>query len=230
MTEGSTSKIFGFLTLKILIIICAVVAVVVVGAVIVISGWSGSGGGDGSFDYGQNYIDNNLPDSYRIVFSITAYDSNEVISLPLEQIRTLNGYYFDTGVGDGLLFIKNGTIYDLYVLGSDGVYENSGVNFEQSYVENIMSDLWGYMTNYVAYQKSMMKVGSETVAGRACDKYSLTYTQPLYGSVTYSCSIDKATGVCLKWTCDAQASGEKGGYEFVCTNFSTSGISLPTYK
>jgi hypothetical protein len=214
-----------------------VAAVVVAGAVVAISsrggsnsGSGGGGGGNGSFDYGQSYIDNNLPDSYRLVYSITAYDNSGVSSVTWEQIRTSKGYYFNTEDGDGLLFIKNGQTYDLYILGSDGVYENSGMDFEQSYVENLMSGFLGYMTNYVAYQNSMSKSGSDTVAGRACDKYSFAYAHALYGSVTYSCSIDKATGVCLKWSMDAQAHGEKGGYEFVCTHFSTSGVSLPAYK
>jgi hypothetical protein len=47
--------------------------------------------------------------------------------------------------------------------------------------------------------------------------------------MSYHYSVDKDTGVCLKYTMDISAGGEKVGFEFLCTQFNTTNAQLPQY-
>jgi predicted phage tail protein len=47
--------------------------------------------------------------------------------------------------------------------------------------------------------------------------------------MAYHYSIDAETGVCLKYSMDVTAGGEKVGYEFLCTEFNTTDAELPEY-
>jgi len=87
------------------------------------------------------------------------------------------------------------------------------------------------MTTYVMYGDMLNKTGSRTVAGRNCDEYIFDYTYPGFGyKYQYTYCIDKATGVCLLVQIAIEGAGEKIGYEFECTKFETSGVSLPAYS
>jgi hypothetical protein len=194
---------------------------------------SGSGDGSnnngGAFEFGEDYISNNLKGDYQIIYNVTAYQDGETENITMEQIRTAEGYYWATG-DDGVLFIKNGENYDLYVKNGDK-YENSGILYPKDTAEIMMSSVSMYMTTYAAYGDSLNKTGSQTIAGRDCNEYTLDYTYPGFGyKYKYTYCIDKETGVCLKVQMAIEGAGEKIGYEFECTKFQTSGVSLPAYS
>ncbi len=71
------------------------------------------------------------------------------------------------------------------------------------------------------------KTGTETVAGRSCDKYY--YSSSAFGvSATYSASYDKETGCLLKWHYSYQVSGETASTTMEVTSFKTGGqVTVP---
>ena len=194
-----------------------------------------SNGGNNSapgdvFGFGLDFIEKNLKDNYRIAYDITVYDDGESDSVSMEQIWTPEGIYFATD-GEGMLLIRNGDEYDVYVDVGDGSYEKIPMSYPKDAAEAMVAGLTGYMTAYASFGSMLDRDGSETVAGRDCEKYSFDYTYPLYNyKFKYTYSIDKATGVCLKFKMDLQGDGQKVGYEFICTEFQTGGVSLPKYN
>ena len=85
----------------------------------------------------------------------------------------------------------------------------------------------GFMTMYQAYEGMDAVKTSDTVAGRSCDKYTISYAS-LGVAVTYSFSIDKATGACLKWDISGASVDASGSVSFVCKEFKTNyKITLP---
>ena len=195
----------------------------------------GTGGGTGGapidkFEFGVDFIENNLKDNYHIVYEITTYEDNESDTAVMEQIWTKEGVYFAAG-GDGMLFIKNGEEYVMYYETGAGSFEKSPMNYPKEMVEAMISGLSMYMSAYASFGSELARDGSETIAGRDCERYTMDYKYPyLDYKLKYTYCIDKATGVCLKFKMDVQGEGKKVGYEFLCTMFKTSGVTLPKYK
>ena len=85
----------------------------------------------------------------------------------------------------------------------------------------------GFMTMYQAYEELDAVKTSDTVAGRACDKYT-TVVATFGVSITYSFSLDKATGACLKWDISGFTTEGSGSVSFECKEFKTNfKITLP---
>jgi len=193
---------------------------------------SKDGGSGGKFEYGQDYINKHMPESYWLVYNITTYyeDSGSDNST-WEQIKTPEGYYFSYGGGSGQLYITNGDNYDAYYKNSDDIYESAGYSVSKEDIESTMSLMMGYMTMYSAFSDTLKRDGNEKVMGKDCEKYTADYTIPFLGfSFKYSYCIDKSTGVCLKYTMELMGGGHKTGTEFECVKFETSNIKLPEYK
>ncbi|MCL2706789.1 MAG: hypothetical protein FWE97_01285 [Dehalococcoidia bacterium] len=190
-------------------------------------GGNGSGGGD-RFEYGNgaDYIANNLKGDYSITYR---YSISGADSLELTCIRTSDGYYYDYG-GSGVLYIKSGAKYDTYYGSADGGFIK--VDFIEPMTEDQVKAQFifiGWMSHYGSYASDMVKDGSETVAGRSCDRYK--YTWSYFGSsVKYTYCIDKATGVCLKYAYDVASGGQSGSLTFECIEFKTNGVKLPAYN
>jgi len=179
------------------------------------------------FEFGQDYINNNLKGDYWIIYNTTYWENGKSNTSSLEMIKTDKGYYYGEAGENGVLYIKNGDKYDVYYQGGDA-YESSGFQFDPEMVESMMLGITGYMNNYASYSSGMKKAGSETVAGRNCEKYTFGMTFPIKYQAVYC--IDKETGVCMKLTMEVDAGGQKAGYEFECTKFQTSNVSLPKYN
>ncbi len=105
----------------------------------------------------------------------------------------------------------------------DTVYEESGITREQMEATAAVytTSLTGYLSNYSQFAGQMMQVSSDTVAGRDCDKF--TYSLMFMGfGMEYTFSIDKETGMCLKWEMSAAAGAEGSAtVEYTCTRFET---------
>lgn len=181
-----------------------------------------------AFIYGEDYINEKLGD-YHIVYNVTTYAGGESDSAVIEQIKTSEGYYYRQDSDYGVLFIKNGNQYDKYEEYED-TFEKSEMTYDENTLKLMMTALNTYMTTYAGFGSSLSKSGSQTVAGRDCVEYKYDYNYPGYGNFKYIYCIDKETGVCLKFTMELNGAGEKIGYEFECTTFETSGVSLPNYK
>jgi len=190
-------------------------------------------GGEEKFEYGKDYIAQNLKGDYSISYK---YTSGGESALTMAYAQTSEGYYYNYMGTEGL-FIKNGDKYDTYQGTTESGFEK--VDFMDPISEEdlkndgtysaVFSMLDGFMIKYNENTSDMKKDGTATVAGRDCDKY--TYQIAGAGmAYKYSYYIDKATGVCLKWEYDMAAGGETGGMTFECTEFKTSDVSLPSYK
>ena len=189
-----------------------------------------SNGGDntGAFAYGngKDYIANHLKGDYSITYTVKSSDSSDTAVQSIT--KTAAGYYM---VADGSesLFIKNGSQYDVYSGSKAEGFTKSGAQLSQEMVDTYTTALMTYMTYYGAYESGMKSDGSQAIAGRSCDQYTFDYA--IAGaSIKYVCCIDKETGVCLKLTYAAAAGGQGGSMTFECTDFKTSGVSLPTYN
>ena len=187
-------------------------------------GPSGNGDNNGeAFGYGngRDYIASHLGD-YSVTYQYSVGGAG--VALVVTGIRTSEGYYYSIS-GMETLYIKNGNNYDKYFNYGTGYIQDDG-SFTQAQVESDMSLITEFMTQYVGDISGMKKEGTATVAGRSCDKYSFSGAG-VGAAMRYFYYIDKETGVCLKWDYDASVGGENFSVTFECTEFKTSGISLP---
>ena len=211
-----------------------VLAVVLVLGLSLIACGSGNGNSGGSsssdkFEYGNgtDYIANNLKGDYSITYK---YSSSGDDFLEITCARTSSGYYYKYAELE-VLYIKNGSKYDTYYnITGNGFTKVTWIDPKtEDDVKSEFMFITGFMTHYGSNASDMTKIGSETVAGRNCDKYKYAWSY-LGSSVQYTYCIDKATGVCLKYTYDVASGGQSGNLSFECTAFKTSGITLPSYN
>ena len=204
----------------------------------------GGGGGKGDpYEYGdaKSYINTKLTGDYSITYKFGASENGQVSdSSYYKTVRTAQGFYFSAesdSASDldtsGALYIKDGNKYYSYTYSSsESKFKKYGDEaLDAEYVEDSLVYLssW-FMAFYGIYGSDEMKpAGSEKVAGRTCNKYTYKYGIPLIGSVQYNFSIDKETGVCMKFSYKGKAMGDSAGITFECTEFLTSGVSLPAY-
>ena len=195
------------------------------------------------YEYGdaKSYIENNLKGNYSITYKFGASDNGKVTEYDYQKtIKTDKGFYFSSESESaselntsGVLYIKDGDKYYRYSYDSSaGKFtkdDNYGVDAE--YIEDYgYLNMW-YMTYYGTWGGDQMKpAGTEKVAGRTCNKYTYKVSA-IVVSLTYSFSIDKETGVCMKYNFKGSALGSgSGSIAFECTEFLTgSGVTLPAY-
>lgn len=187
-----------------------------------------------TFEYNWEYVLSHLPAEFSIKYTVTFSDEGKTDVVSYKVIRTSRGYCFEgeDGPEDSLLYIKNGDKYDQYYYDDYEEIFILNAGYPQTSQDSIDSVFFYFCGMYMTPWSStsgMTKNGSQEIAGRNCDKY--TYSVGAFGqSVTYTYFIDKTTGVCLKMSYTATVAGASGGYEFVCTEFKTTGPALPAYK
>jgi len=176
---------------------------------------------------GKDYIADKLKGDYSITYrAYMSNDSDEFIEMTM--IRTADGFYYGA-YGTEVLYIKNDGVYYTYFL-MDGAFTK--IDFidpmTEEQVQAVMGGVLGFMSEY-GKVSGLKRDGSETVAGRDCERYK-------YGAAALSTAlgfiycIDKETGVCLKYVIDVAAGGESASMTFECTEFKTSGVTLPAYN
>ena len=179
------------------------------------------------FEYGNpaDFIANNLKGDYSITYKYTIGGAEE--SFEITCARTSEGYLYRT-MGIEYLYIKNGDKYDMY-LGSSAMGYMKIDTMTDEDVLDTLTMFTGFMTSYGDNVSDLKKDGSETIAGRNCDRY--TFEADGFGvKVSYIYCIDKATGVCMKFVYDITTAGEAAGLTFECIEFKTSGVTLPDYQ
>ena len=119
---------------------------------------------------------------------------------------------------------------------TDGVWSKKVQTYTDGYtkadmeanVQNEVNAAMGYMTYYYNMEGGMVK-GTAEVLGRTCDTYTVGGKVGSFVSFSTVISIDKATGICLKWEVSGQALGQSGDVTFTCTEFNTNPtFTLPT--
>ena len=180
---------------------------------------------EGPFAYGngKDYIANNLGD-FSIVYKCVASGGGEFSEYEIKGARTAEGYFVSIG-GLEQLYIKNGNTYDEYLNFGSGFEKLGTATAEEA--ENSFSIVFDFLVAYKNDTDNMQKVGTETIAGRNCDKYAYKVSG-MEISTQWTYCIDKETGVCLKWDVDLSTMEGFVGITFECTEFKTSGAVLPT--
>jgi hypothetical protein len=179
--------------------------------------------------YGEEYITHHLGD-YWLTYSFTS-KSNGVAQDPvlISVARNQEGYYYKDNTGGEALFLKNGALYDIYTPNDQGQLEKvSGIQYEKESVEGFTSSFLNFMTIYEISKTDLVSDGSETIAGRLCDKY-VYHSSFVDSAVDLKYSIDKETGVCLRYNTQVLSGKDTGAFEFLATVFKTSGVTLPSH-
>lgn len=182
------------------------------------------------FEYGADYIAAHLPFSYWISYSYSA-KSNGVAEEPLLISTAHNdqGYYIKDNVGTEALFLRDGTEYVVYMPNDQGELALvPDLRLSEENVKGYSTSFLGFMSIYEVARDDLAQDGEETVAGRACYKYVFhaSYTA---SAIDLHYSIDKATGVCLRYSAVALQGKDTSAFEFLCTVFKDSNVELPAH-
>ena len=191
-------------------------------------------GKDEKFEYGKDYIAQNLKGDYSITYKYSVAGQED--ALVITHTRTSAGVYMSYG-GMEMLYIKNGDKYDIYQGSSENGFVKvdfmDSVTQEEMESDALYSIAYSFLNifihQYTDNISGLKKDGSATVAGRDCEKYTFQYSG-FGAAVKYTYYIDKVTGVCMKWDYDVAAAGQGGSMTFECIEFKTSGVTLPAYK
>ena len=189
-------------------------------------GSSGKTEDKSEFSIGKDEIKSNFKGDFSITFRLHTSASEEYAEMTF--VRTSDGYYLATPDFQ-YLYIRNGDTYDLYFPSDDGFFK---VDFIEPQTEEKIESNLGVFYDLITTHSSIkgLKIdGSETVAGRSCDRY--TESAVGFGMALGSTyCVDKETGACLKFQYDMAVQGGMGRATFECTEFITSGVKLPEHN
>jgi len=197
-------------------------------------------GNGAEFKYDSEYVKQNLTGDYSITYKTVSYENGQA-SAPTytTATRTSQGYYYETtdedGYKQGILYILSGDKYlQCYGSPEEGFELPEETEYTYAYTKEEVETLggwgvFGFMTYYSDWATMMSADGTETIAGRKCDKFKAGFSI-LGTGIQNIYAVDQQTGVCMKYALAASAQGEYGAFEFECTEFKTGGCSLPAYS
>ncbi len=170
-------------------------------------------------------------DGILIELTVTSIETGQMAeSEKMTYAETRNYFYYHAGEQELYMDFSDVTKAVTYTKNSEGVWEkydtvyaDTGLTREQLEAQNALytAGFFGYLGNYSQFAGQSMKKSSETVAGRECDKFSLSVGAFGYG-INYAFAIDRETGMCLKWEYGASAGMEgSASVSFTCTKFET---------
>ncbi|MCH3909004.1 MAG: hypothetical protein LKE31_01350 [Bacilli bacterium] len=183
-----------------------------------------------SFDYGADYIAAHLPLSYWITYSYSA-KTNGVAEEPIliTSARNEQGYYIKDNSGTEALFLKDGTSYLVYMPNDAGELALvPDLRLDEENVKGYSTSFLGFMGIYDVAKDELVPDGEETVAGRACYKY-VFHASYVASAIDLYYSIDKTTGICLRYNAQALQGKDTSAFEFLCTVFKDANVTLPTH-
>ena len=193
---------------------------VMVLALTLLAACSNNNSGNNNFKYGHDFMANNLKGDFSITYKFTMTgnegEDHQVF------MRTSEGYYFSVS-GIEMLHVKNGDMYDAYMNLGGGSLEHYGEPITKEQVEESFTPISTMKVMEQAYGSMLKKDGAETIVGRSCDIYSATINGE-GGTGKLSYSFDQQTGILLKWSVEST----EGSMIYECTEFKTSGVTLPT--
>ena len=175
---------------------------------------------------GKDFIAKNLTGDYSITYKIYANGSDETAEIFIT--RTSEGYYIGNFVSKTLYIKNRDSLYETYFSSDEGFYRVDFLDpITEEEVRSNMAIIIDFMTQYSS-ESGLKKDGTETVAGRNCDRYKAGASG--FGmAVGISYCIDKETGVCMKFRYDMAGDEGMANMTFECIEFLTSGVKLPAY-
>lgn len=209
---------------------------------------NGNGSATGTFDYQASAVAGQLDamrlsDGYLIRYRATGTEvSNDFEEVTLGAKGNVyyvglsdEEYYYDVSNAEYAVFYdkEEGGAWHKRVMYYGTYYtKEQALNAMQSYF-NAHS---AWLTYYQSFTSSMSNVtkSTGTVAGRNCDKFTFS-AAALTGkglstvSAQYTCYVDKATSICLKWEASATVDGKTESYGMECVEFNANPtFTLPT--
>ncbi len=191
-------------------------------------------GDEVALDYDYEKMEENLTelkekDGLFIEMTVVSTETGEKPeSETLAYAENADAFYYSGGGTEIMFDFSDETKCVTYEKQKDGtwtkydtVYADSGITREQMEASTSLYTvaLTGYLGNYAQFAGQMMKVTSDKVAGRDCDKFTYSMMFMGYG-MEYNFSVDKETGMCLKWEMSAAAGVEGSAtMEYTCTKF-----------
>jgi len=186
-----------------------------------------------NFEYGNSFVKAKIGNNYKITYKYTYTEEGDEYGF-FEKTMI----YTPIGLYTALNFSNDSYIYYLYVKNNSGTYDYYYGNpidgfvlsetAEQLTEEERELETFLEMTYYNTSKSKLKKNGADMILGRNCEKY--TYTIAAYGvTVTKTYWIDKATGVCLKYTWTDSIKGQSETANFECTEFKIGGVELPGF-
>ena len=196
-------------------------------------------GGDASIsdDYNADTTQRNVNNirttgGYRITYRLTTESSDESSENTNDTLTLAakNDVYYvkNSNVSEQYVDLSNEEYASVYTKGEDGwtlTIKAYDEDYTKADAKEAFTAFESYFIMYATLDEGLEK-SSATVAGRACDKYSwgVSVNFIVSASAKSECYIDKETGICLKWTANASASGigvdsGSGSANFECTEF-----------
>lgn len=183
---------------------------------------------DDYFQYGEDYILAHLGPEYWITYTFSA-KTNGSAEEPVEMTsaHNQNGYYLKDNQGAELLFLRDGNVYYLYTRDENGSFvQTPQVQYTESQVQSYSVSFLSFMAIYEVAKDDLVEDGEEVIAGRPCKKYVL-HVSNLAAVLDLHYSIDKVSGVCLRYQTSLVSGVDTSAFEFLCITYKDSGVLLP---
>lgn len=172
-----------------------------------------------------------MPDQYRIVYEVES--ANGVI-FTVEKAKDSDGNVYYKSEDEELLFLVDGTNYIQYEKNEAGAFVASDLDVTYN-ADHVALATDGFMEyaekSKEKFMPGMKNDGEQEKLGRTCRIYSVS-VGTANTAVTYTCSSDKETGICLGWDETKKVVGndlDTDSAIFTCTEFITEDVlSLKT--
>lgn len=185
-----------------------------------------AGGGSSSSDMGtREQAEAKLQNlgktsGYEITLTMNSYGSESTVTSGVKG----NVAWVYTGENSGSAIVRQSdTFFSMYSFNGDEWESTNnivGTNADEAF-DMYTSAFTMYIFAASTYADVMAKCGTETVAGRTCNKYASS-ENALLASASYSASIDKELGITMKWRVATSVAGAgSASIETEVTSFKT---------
>lgn len=182
-------------------------------------------GGNSSFVHTVSY-----PESFAITYEVQNPDGT--IKTVSKAIDSSGSVYFQSGAEE-LLFFLEGKTYQQYSHSGGGDFTQlaAGTTYNAQYVADYTKEFTELTeTSGQLKMPTASYIGETQVVGRTCDVYEISAGFASFVT-TYQLAVDQETGICLGWSEETkvgETNYEANGVVFICTEFVTEHITLPT--
>ena len=166
-----------------------------------------------------------FPHEYFIAY-LTEGESG--IARQLVRAQDANGRIYTRDGGKEMLYVPTEAGYAVYQVAQGGLLvEGREQNVTKRYIDEQTKPFFD-----LAHKADAMRIGKsrtlpdETIAQRLCSVYEIEIRAAMF-TQSFRCALDKATGICLRWSMDADLNGHHvpSKDDFTCTLFASENVS-----